>query len=143
MLFLLFKWLPKYYKNHIGRLLLVTTLILSNAVVLVFIPDYTRKLIDNIKTNPDIQALTLNAFYIITLGILHFIITAYVQSNRAYLNIHMERDIRDDTFAHLTQRSPSFFQQFRTGDLVTRLTDDLTEKSAGFYVQAYSACWKL
>ncbi|MBI2569391.1 MAG: ABC transporter ATP-binding protein [Candidatus Schekmanbacteria bacterium] len=46
---------------------------------------------------------------------------------RAYLNNRIERDVRQTYFAIVMRKGYHFFQRFRTGDLVTRLTDDITE----------------
>src|SRR5262245_3141477 len=38
---------------------------------------------------------------------------------------HLEYDIRNDFFAHLERLPPSYFQRHRTGDLMSRATNDL------------------
>ena len=46
---------------------------------------------------------------------------------RAWMNMRFELDIRDDSFGRLMTKDYRFFLRFPTGDLLTRLTDDLRE----------------
>lgn len=46
---------------------------------------------------------------------------------RAWMNMRFEWDIRDETFRRLLGKDYRFFLRFQTGDVVTRLTDDLRE----------------
>ena len=39
---------------------------------------------------------------------------------------HVEYDLRGDFLAHLQKMSPSFFQRWRTGDLMSRASNDIT-----------------
>ena len=45
---------------------------------------------------------------------------------RAYLNLRIERHVRETYVGEILKKGYRFFQKFRTGDLVTRLTDDVT-----------------
>ena len=39
---------------------------------------------------------------------------------------HIEYDLRNDFFAHLEKLPPAYFQSHRTGDLMSRLVNDVT-----------------
>jgi len=43
------------------------------------------------------------------------------------VNARLERDIRDRVFSELMDKDYRFNNRFRTGDVVTRLTDDIAE----------------
>ena len=55
---------------------------------------------------------------------------------RAVVNSKLEMDVREFYFAEVLRKSQRFFQRFRTGDLVTRLTDDI----GGFPKIAWFCC---
>ncbi len=44
---------------------------------------------------------------------------------RGYINVRIESRIRSDTFARILEKDYRFQRAFRTGDLVTRLTEDI------------------
>jgi len=46
---------------------------------------------------------------------------------RGWVNIRFEHSLRVLYFKHITRKDFSFYQKFRTGDIVTRLTDDLSD----------------
>jgi len=55
---------------------------------------------------------------------------------RGYLNYRIEWLVRARYFGHVLDKGTAFFQRFRTGDLVTRLTDDI----AGYPHIAWFCC---
>jgi ABC-type multidrug transport system fused ATPase/permease subunit len=62
---------------------------------------------------------------LVLLGVTRFIVT-YYPALRAYLNHRIEKQVRETYFGHILTKGEGFFQRFRTGDLVTRLTDDIS-----------------
>ncbi|MGB5107122.1 MAG: ABC transporter ATP-binding protein, partial [Candidatus Zixiibacteriota bacterium] len=55
-----------------------------------------------------------------------------LQGTRAWMNMRLEWVYRQRAFDSTTAKGPDFFNKFRTGDLVTRMTDDVAEKLAWF-----------
>jgi len=72
------------------------------------------------------------AIALISLSINAAVFYAFVQSHRAWMNIKLEWLFRQDAFSGITDKGPDFFNKFRTGDIVTRLTDDVAEKLSWF-----------
>lgn len=58
-------------------------------------------------------------------GVMYFVVTYWGHM----MGVRIEADIRADLFAHLQQLSFSFFDQNRTGQLMSRVTSDLFEIS--------------
>jgi ATP-binding cassette subfamily B protein len=48
------------------------------------------------------------------------------------MNLKLEWLFRQDAFDRITLKGPNFFNDFRSGDLVTRMTDDVAEKLSWF-----------
>ncbi len=143
------KWLAKYYRRHLyvlGVLILLTPV---QTVFQVAIPQLFGFTIDFVNTGtiPDhflARWLTDGAAYLgldpiaafglgfIWLGFIASVLYAYVQTHRAWMNCRMEWLFRQEAFDRITSKGPDFFNRFRTGDLVTRLTDDVAEKLSWF-----------
>ena len=66
------------------------------------------------------------------LGLMASMLYAFVQCHRAWMNLKLEWLFRQDAFNGITTKGPDFFLRFRTGDLVTRMTDDVAEKLSWF-----------
>ncbi len=72
------------------------------------------------------------AVTLVLLGLIAGSLYAFVQSHRAWMNLKLEWLFRQSTFNGVTSKGPDFFNRFRTGDLVTRMTDDVAEKLSWF-----------
>jgi ATP-binding cassette subfamily B multidrug efflux pump len=75
------------------------------------------------------QALPLS---FIALGLIAFVLYAFVQAHRAWMNRRLDWEIRQQAFNGITYKGPDFLNKFRTGDIVTRLTDDIEGKLSWF-----------
>ena len=66
----------------------------------------------------------LGALALIGLGRL---VAGFYPAFRAWMNLRIEADVRAETFARILEKDLRFQRAFRTGDVVTRLTDDIGE----------------
>jgi len=148
------KWFWQYYKRYryvLAVLLLVTPL---QTVFNVLLPrlfgltlDYmefgqsviNEKAADLIgrageffQFSEDMSFALAFALAYIMIGLIASVLYAFVQSHRAWMNLKLEWLFRQDTFNSITHKGPDFFNRFRTGDLVTRMTDDVAEKLSWF-----------
>lgn len=55
------------------------------------------------------------------------LITGFYPAIRGWVNIRFEHSLRVYYFKFIAEKDFSFFQKYRTGDIVTRLTDDLSD----------------
>jgi ATP-binding cassette subfamily B protein len=72
------------------------------------------------------------AFSLIGLGIVSTVLYSFVQAHRAWMNFKLEWLFRQDAFRRVLDKGPDFFNKFRVGDLVTRMTDDVADKLSWF-----------
>ncbi len=143
------KWFWRYYKRYpyvLAVLLFVTPV---QAVFQVSIPRLIEFIVDYAKTGlvsqnraairiteigADLGLSTVASFALtlIVIGFIAFVLYAFVQSHRGWMNIRLEWLFRQNAFNGITLKGPNFFNRFRTGDLVTRMTDDVAEKLSWF-----------
>ena len=142
------KWFWQYYRGHKRALafLLIFTLVLS--ALMAIQPLLLKDVFDLLQagkvksTNlPYIDAVLAvltqgkivnYVILMIILGLAGFVASTLLIGHRAYLNTIFEWEIRQAAFSGITTKGPDFFNRFKTGDLVTRMTDDISEKISWF-----------
>ncbi len=88
--------------------------------------------LDNIGKQLDLSTVATFTLTLVLLGLVASVLYAYVQGHRAWMNLRLEWLFRQKAFDGITFKGPDFFNRFRTGDLVTRMTDDVAEKLSWF-----------
>ncbi len=142
------KWFWKYYRRYRYMLFVLVVLTPLQVSFQVTIPRLIEFMVDFVKTGKltNEAALWLNdigsglglstaATFMLTLISIGFVASflyAFVQGHRAWMNLRLEWLFRQEAFNDITTKGPDFFNRFRTGDLVTRLTDDVAEKLSWF-----------
>lgn len=125
-------WLWTFWRFH--KLWIVRIVLLSffHAGISVLMPFLYIKIIDGIKSDMSIEMVRLYVYLLLCFGVMNFISAYLVTGSRARMNIQLEWDIRQRVFEHLLTLRSRFYLKFRTGDIVTRLTDDLGRKLSWF-----------
>ncbi|MCA9068831.1 MAG: ABC transporter ATP-binding protein, partial [Planctomycetaceae bacterium] len=126
------KWMGSHWAVYRGEIPLLLGLTLGNAVVLVAYPFLLKRIIDGIEGSLSTTFIWTQVSFLFGLGVLHFFIYAVMQYRRALLNLKFEFGARLRAFEYVLRMGPEFFSRFRTGDVVTRLNDDVTEKISWF-----------
>jgi ATP-binding cassette subfamily B protein len=123
-------WIWRYWSPHKYLLVFLAAFTLVSTAVAVAYPLVFRWVIDRVtgilesaEGSADIRNVML-ILSAILVG--HFVARLY-PATRALVNAKLERDIRDDVFGRLMEKDYHFNNTFRTGDVVTRLTDDVGE----------------
>jgi ATP-binding cassette subfamily B protein len=124
-------WLAFYWRPHkVFAGVLVFWTLLSSAVAVAF-PLVWKLVIEGLEELPAGQSLAdadLDRFALILAAIaLGRVIVGLYPAFRAWMNLNIEKAVRARVFGSILAKDHSFFGRFRTGDLVTRLTDDITE----------------
>jgi ATP-binding cassette subfamily B protein len=143
------KWLWRYYKKYPYVLAVLILMTPVQRAMQVAIPRLIEFSVDLIKTGKapanrvaewlamQGQGLGLSlaatfALSLILLGVISTVTYSYVQSHRAWMNFRLEWLFRQDAFKRVLDKGPDFFNKFRVGDLVTRMTDDVADKLSWF-----------
>jgi ATP-binding cassette subfamily B protein len=120
------RWLFEVWRKRKRLATFLVVFSIVNALLGVAYPLFIRAVIDAIKNKAGVEAISRNVLILLILGVANFFVYASMQGTRAWTNLVLERDFRQRVFEHLIRLGRSFFQRFRTGDIVTRLTDDLS-----------------
>ena len=120
------RWLLDIWRKEKRLAAFLVIMSILNAVLAVAYPYFLRAVIDGITGGASFGFISRNILILVALGCGNFVAYSFMMGTRAWTNIRMERDIRQRMFEHLIRLGRSFFQRFRTGDIVTRLTDDLS-----------------
>ncbi|MCX6826598.1 MAG: ABC transporter ATP-binding protein [candidate division Zixibacteria bacterium] len=143
------RWFWRYYKHYPLVLLVLIVFTPIQRAFQVYIPKLIEFTVDYVesgqvssnwlaegivRTGKDLGLTPAGAFAwsLFLLGLVAVLIYVFVQSHRAWMNQKLEWLFRQDAFNRVTLKGPDFFNRFRTGDLVTRLTDDVAEKLSWF-----------
>jgi len=143
------KWLWKYYKDYpyvLAVLLLLTPVQTAIQVAIPRLIEFTVDFVktgvvtgnrvavwlDNLGQGLGLPTAATFAITLILLGASAGALYAFVQGHRAWMNLKLEWLFRQRAFDGITLKGPDFFNKFRTGDLVTRMTDDVAEKLSWF-----------
>ena len=143
------KWFWRYYRRY--RYVLVVLLLLTPVQVafqvsigrmIEFSIDYyesnqvpehwAARWLSDVGATIGLGTIASFALALVLLGLVAAALYAFVQSHRAWMNIRFEWLFRQDAFDNVTHKGPDFFNKYRTGDLVTRMTDDVAEKLSWF-----------
>ncbi len=130
------KWIWDQYKRHKGMVLLLLALTLLSTSVAVLFPMVLKYIIDGLVAGlTKFQAgdLSLEAaqsernrmlLLLLAMGVGPIFAGIY-PCFRARMNVTFEMFFREKFFAEIISKGHRFFLKFRTGDLVTRLTEDI------------------
>ncbi len=143
------KWLWKFYRHYLGVVAILLILTPIQSMIQVTMPrmlgfsiDYARSGVISdhwlarqvIDLGNSLGLIPSTAFALVFIfgGLFSFGLYAYFQSWRAWMNCRSEWFFRQQSFDDATTKGPDFFNKYRTGDLITRLTDDVAEKLSWF-----------
>ena len=123
------RFLP-YYKPYLGILAFsLFCAVLTSALTLVF-PLIVRDITDRAVSDPaSLQSplvLRMGGLYVLLL--ITEALARFYMSNRGHvMGAMMEKDMRRDVFAHLSQLSFSWYSNTKIGQVMSRITNDLNE----------------
>jgi ATP-binding cassette subfamily B protein len=122
------------WKRYPFFIVLLLTLTLISAAVTVVYPYVIKRLLDTMQSmlsdpaeltgiTPELQGII---WVFVIIGLVKLLAATY-PGFRALMNLTFEYTLRNRYFAYILKKDYKFFNKFRTGDLVTRLTSDITD----------------
>ena len=117
-----------YYKPYLGLFITVMTLASIVAATTLIFPLLTRYIVKNVLEGNMVNALSeiykIGAVMLVLIAI-QTGCTFFVDYRGHAMGAMMERDMRNELFAHMQKLSFSFYDEQRTGKLMSRITNDL------------------
>lgn len=105
-------------------LLLLVTILLTTGISLVS-PLLMRSLIDDAIPNGDIRLLNFLAIGLIAIPVINGLVGVWQRDLSAFVGESIIFDLRNDVYGHFQRMSLRFFTQSRTGELMSRLNNDV------------------
>src|SRR5580692_2858983 len=119
-----------YIGRYRGRALAALGALVLAALTTLVVPIAVRRMIDFGFTERGLNLI--NSYFLVMIGVAA--VLAFASASRYYLVTTLgERivaDLRSGVFAHLTSLSAAFFDEARTGEMISRLTADTTQIKA-------------
>lgn len=117
--------LVRYFRPYRFSLAIAISCIMAGVIFNVSIPLVVGRAIDANWTEVNWTRLTIAALQILGLSAMSGLFLFLQRSIINRISRHIEYDLRQDFYAHLVDQPLSFFQEHRTGDLMSRATNDL------------------
>jgi ATP-binding cassette subfamily B protein len=115
-------YLGRYRRSYlVGGLCLLAT-----ATLVMWIPWWIREAVRVIEHGGAMGDVTFYAVLIIAAAILQGIVRTYSRALIFNAGRNVEYDLRNDLFAHLEKLPLSYYQSQRTGDLMSRVINDIS-----------------
>lgn len=118
-----------YYKPHMKLFILDMVCAFFIAILDLVFPMITRQIINDIIPNGKIRTLYIFTIVLVILYIFRAIFNYIVDYWGHVVGTRMEHDMRRDLFAHLQTLDISYFDNTKTGYLMSRIVNDLNEIS--------------
>ncbi|OGR68500.1 MAG: hypothetical protein A2081_05765 [Elusimicrobia bacterium GWC2_61_19] len=126
------KWLYPYWRAHAVRMTVIVVFGIGSAVLHTVNPLLIKNIINGLTSSPNPEYIRHNVLMILAVGFGIYLTNLVAQRNRAYMNARLEWEFRRKVFDHIIRLDRNFYHKYTTGDLVTRLADDISEKISWF-----------
>lgn len=138
------KALNKYFIKYKWRLLLGILFVTISNVFAILPPSIVRKVLDsvyagiqkytattdssikNVLESDIMQLVMVNGLLLIAFAILRGIFMFFMRQTIIVMSRHIEYDMKNEIYAHYQQLSLSFYKQHSTGDLMSRISEDVS-----------------
>ncbi|MDB4883517.1 MAG: transporter transrane region [Gemmatimonadetes bacterium] len=118
--------LVPYYRPYPKLLAGGLTLVIASSALGAVVPWLLRAGIDDLRAGAKLQQVWLIAAAIVGVALVGGAIRYWMREMLNGLSRYIEFDLRQALFVHLTTLDGSYFARMRTGDLMARMTNDLS-----------------
>ena len=118
-----------YYKPHMGLFTLDMLCAVAVALCNLYYPTLARKIIDEYSLGESYTPIIVGAALLLTVYVIKAIGTYIMGYYGHVVGVRMQKDMRRDLFDKYQRLPFSYFDDHKTGDLLSRLTGDLQNVS--------------
>ncbi|MEK6620779.1 MAG: ABC transporter ATP-binding protein [Chloroflexota bacterium] len=115
-----------YLGRHTPKLLLGAALVTTASLLAVVPPRFIGAIVDNVGAGEPFQTIVLLALGIVLVSGVEAVVRGFGRFQIVDSSRRIEYEVRNDLLAHLQRMHLAYFQHQRIGDLMARLTNDLT-----------------
>ncbi|CAH2212116.1 ABC transporter ATP-binding protein [Tepidibacter aestuarii] len=119
----------KYYKPHRALFIFDFTCAFIMSLMNLVFPVLTKKIIDDLLPNKNMKMIMYFGILLLTLYIIRAILQFIVDYWGHTLGVRIEYDMRRELFKHINKLSFSYFDKVKTGQIMSRLVNDLNQIS--------------
>ncbi len=120
------KFIFSYISHHKVSILFGVLLLIIVDFLQLIIPKFIQVILDSLSTEKLIQKIIIsNTVIILSLAVLMVILRFFWRLFIVTTSRKIEKEIRNDVFAHLQKLSFSFYNKTKTGDLMALMINDL------------------
>ncbi len=120
-----FRWFWRFWGQARWKLAAVLFVSALSIFAKTAFPVFLKYIIDMFETDYDPAKLHHLIFLWLIAAFFHEFISVALPNFRAFMNLLFTVLVRNDYFKSFTKKNLHFFKKFRTGDLLTRVTDDI------------------
>ncbi|EPZ62287.1 ABC transporter transmembrane region family protein [[Clostridium] sordellii ATCC 9714] len=119
----------KYYKPY--KKLFILDLLAAFAVALcdLVYPMITRNIMDDVVPNKDVRMLVIFAIALFVIFIAKAFLNYFMQYWGHVVGVRMQADMRSDVFTHLQKLPNTYYNNNKSGVIMSRIINDLMEVS--------------
>ena len=116
-----------YYRPYLKLFLADMTCAMIAAGVTLLFPMITRYITGTVLSQSEIDVSIIYKLGIVMLGlvVIEYFCNYFVAYKGHVMGVYMERDMRNELFEHYQKLSFSFYDEQKTGQLMSRITNDL------------------
>jgi ATP-binding cassette subfamily B protein len=125
----LFKHFISYYRPHLPLFILDFTSAFFVAILDLVFPKFVTIVIDDILPSKNMNMMFKIGIFLLILYIVRYILEYIVHYYGHTLGTKIEYDMRSDLFEHIQKLSFTYFDNHKTGHIMSRVVNDLNEIS--------------
>ncbi|HEX7997726.1 MAG TPA: ABC transporter ATP-binding protein [Pyrinomonadaceae bacterium] len=119
------KKFARYFRPYRKSLVTGILCIVASVIFALLIPLVVGRAVDDLRLELTWAKLTRYALLVLGISLTSGLFLFLQRRILIGMSRHIEYDLRRDFYAHLVDQPLSFFQEYRTGDLMARATNDL------------------
>ncbi|MEE0741823.1 MAG: ABC transporter ATP-binding protein [Emergencia sp.] len=123
------KKFAKYYKPHLPLFILDMTCAFIVACCDLFYPVIAKNIINDYVPNKNLQLFITWALILLAIYVLKSVLNYIIQYWGHIVGVRIQGDMRRELFKHLQKLPFSFFDENKTGSIMSRMINDLFEVS--------------
>ncbi|HSQ33629.1 MAG TPA: ABC transporter ATP-binding protein [Peptostreptococcaceae bacterium] len=117
----------QYYKPHKGLFLLDFSCAFLISIIDLISPMVAKNIVDSVIPSKNLKLLMIIGVVLLIIYVFRSVLQYIVDYWGHMLGVRMEYDMREDLFSHINKLPFSYFDNNKTGQIMSRLVNDLNE----------------